>query len=507
MDRLACVDLPSLPLQLLLRKHPEFAGFPCAVVAEDRPQGVILQIDERARAFQVLPGMRYAAGLSLAPGLRAAVIDDTVIEEAVSEIAEVLRTFSPNVEPCRDEPGVFWLDARGLDRLWTSLPQWGAALTDKLLEDGWDATVVVGFSRFLTYAVARTRVRGRRRLLVIGDQLAERRLSVKVPLTRLGLEAKARDGLTRLGISTVGDLLELPSSGVMRRFGPEAARLWRLARGDAKPRMRPKAAVEAIERTLHLDHGAKKASVLLFVIKRLLGELFAQIANRHEVLTSLTFTLKQDDGAIAQHTIKPAAPTLQEPVVLDLVRLRLDAIELSSEVLDITVAAETTDATSDQLRMYFDRPRRDRKAAHAALARLRAELGDDAVLCAKLKDGHLPQASYSWVPIDQLPERAVRPVRLDDRRSLDERCLVRRIFPRPVALPPQSRHVRDDGWLINGLEYGSVVRSSGPYLVSGGWWRREVHREYQYAETQRGDILWVYYDRIRRRWYLHGVVQ
>lgn len=53
---------------------------------------------------------------------------------------------------------------------------------------------------------------------------------------------------------------------------------------------------------------------------------------------------------------------------------------------------------------------------------------------------------------------------------------------------------------------------SGPYIVSGGWWNRsfpggEVHREYHYARTEDGEILWVYYDRRRRRWYLTGKVE
>jgi len=43
--------------------------------------------------------------------------------------------------------------------------------------------------------------------------------------------------------------------------------------------------------------------------------------------------------------------------------------------------------------------------------------------------------------------------------------------------------------------------ASHPYLVSGGWWRAEVHREYAFAQTLRGDILWVFYDRRRRRWH------
>ena len=29
-----------------------------------------------------------------------------------------------------------------------------------------------------------------------------------------------------------------------------------------------------------------------------------------------------------------------------------------------------------------------------------------------------------------------------------------------------------------------VMRTLGPYVVSGGWWNRTVHREYHYAETR-----------------------
>jgi protein ImuB len=81
---------------------------------------------------------------------------------------------------------------------------------------------------------------------------------------------------------------------------------------------------------------------------------------------------------------------------------------------------------------------------------------------------------------------------------------------RPQPLPPQVRQVRDDGWLLSGLEHGAVVRIFGPYVVSGGWWTGTsggAHREYHYAELKRGDCLWVYYDRNRRRWFCQGAVE
>jgi protein ImuB len=86
---------------------------------------------------------------------------------------------------------------------------------------------------------------------------------------------------------------------------------------------------------------------------------------------------------------------------------------------------------------------------------------------------------------------------------------VRRVLARPVMLPPQSGNVRDDGWLLGGLEHGAVVRLHGPYVVSGGWWAgsAEIHREYHFAETRRGECLWVFFDRARRRWFQHGAVE
>src|SRR5574337_939545 len=66
VDRLACVSLPALPLQLLLRRHPEWAVRPVAVVADDTPQGLIRWVNDLAREAGVRPGLRYAAGCSLA---------------------------------------------------------------------------------------------------------------------------------------------------------------------------------------------------------------------------------------------------------------------------------------------------------------------------------------------------------------------------------------------------------------------------------------------------------
>src|SRR5574337_743127 len=81
VDRLACINLPALPLQLLLRRHPEWATCPVAVVAEDRPQDLIRCVNAAAHKAGVRPGLRYAAGCSLTADQRAGVNPSVEIDE------------------------------------------------------------------------------------------------------------------------------------------------------------------------------------------------------------------------------------------------------------------------------------------------------------------------------------------------------------------------------------------------------------------------------------------
>ena len=89
---------------------------------------------------------------------------------------------------------------------------------------------------------------------------------------------------------------------------------------------------------------------------------------------------------------------------------------------------------------------------------------------------------------------------------MDTSHLIRRIYDRSIPLQPRPREA-PDGWMPLGSEQGPVETMSGPYIVSGGWWRRLVHREYYFAETRKGGLYWIYYDRPRRRWYLQGRVE
>ena len=623
MDRLACVDLPALPLQLLLRRHPDWAGCPSAVVAEDKPQAPILWVNESAREHGAAPGLRYAQGLSLVAGLRAGVVSAPEIAAAVEELGGILRRFSPSVEPAA-EPGLFWLDASGLSRLHPSLPRWARSIVRELGAANLRGAVVVGFTRFGTAALARL-TRGAR---VIGSPEEERSLACRVPLkllvrasshrehsratgrtrrasarldsTRVDIDPALCDALARLGVPDVGGLLRLPAGGLLERFGPEAERLHRLAAAALWAPLQPVPEVSPAREVLELDEPETDRTRLLFLLKRRLDRVLWSLAERHEALAALHVSMRVDSRGESQvnnrqstvdseeaaarssgrnaelfvrenrqqsnratsnkqqataqaslssdcllpvsFSLRPAASTLDGVQLLELVRLRLESLALPAGVLAVELQAEAAPAVEEQLQLFAQKPPRDLGAANRALARVRAEMGEGVVVRAVLRDKHLPEACFAWEPLERLELARVGEPRGvvgvgeggepegrtgascapgKPREGANERLVRPEGLPAPVR--PLVRRLLREAELLRGEDpgasHGPLYASrdlpprparqprGGPYVLSGGWWRKEVCREYHFAESRSGALLWLYYDRQRRRWMLQGTVE
>ncbi len=405
MARIACLELPALPLQLAERSHPEWRGRPVVVVDRDHPRGIVKWANERARRVRILPGLHYAAGLSLDADLRAATVPREDIVAAQSAIVTLLLTLSPAVEPSphEAEPEIFWLDADGLGLLHASLEVWGHAVRRKLAEDRFSSALSVGYGRFGSYATVRA-LCGRGQVIWAreeDEQLAMRR----VPLARVVRDARARDALAKLGVTTVGQLATLPEAGLLRRFGAEVHRLHQHAIGARQEPLTPAKPVSPPRGTLDFDDPILDREALLFFGKQLLDPLLHELARRGQALSELRLELALEHGS-ATETLRPALPTLDAPQLLNLLRLRLERTGLAAAVRSLALVAAGQPATREQLTLFAEAvaKKRDRAAGDRALARIRAAFGDAAVVRAKLRSGHLPEASYSWEPIDKLTE-------------------------------------------------------------------------------------------------------
>jgi len=492
MERIACVVVPALPLQLVLHDQPRWRSEPVVVVRDDRPQAPVLWANTIARSARVLPGMTFAAARSLVSELRAAAVTQERIDEVNGRLFVALAGFSPRVEPVVGEPGAFWLDPNGIVPLYGSFASWASTLATDLQARGYASTIVVGFHRFRTHAIARSRSG----VLVMPDAKSESRLAQHVPLVQVGIAPDLRDQLIVLGIHTLGDLLRLPGAELRARFGEEAARL-HAAASDAWVAIDARPLVDPIVDELQLEPPDDDHTRLLFGLRGILHRNLAQLHARGQALQALHLRLELDHAPVEDVRIAPAQPTLDEALLVDLVRLRLESLRLPAAIATARIELEGVRVSAAQLALFQTRARRDLVAGGRALARVRAAFGEAAVTRPVLRAAHLPEARFGWEPIQT--------VRLPGAigGGGEPPPLQRRVLARPVPLPHPPRH-EPEAWLGR---KGAVARMHGPFRTSGGWWVRTVERDYFYAETQRGELLWVYYDRPRRRWYMHGTVE
>lgn len=498
MRRLACIEVRAFPLQLLLRNHPDWGAFPVAVLSEDRAQGRLCFVNRLAYKTGVRVGQTHAQALSIAHNLHAGVVSEEVQEEALLAIVRTIEGFSPEVERNCTELGVFWCNATGLDRLFKSLSEWGRALRSEIGTLGYRSSIVVGYRRFGSYALARTQALGFR---ITKSMAEEERATKAILLEDLDFDSKLKASMQKLGVVTLGEFGTLPAEALGARFGTSAYEFHGLASGTSWDPLQAESVAQAFTAEVALEPPAKNSTRIIFAIKRALDEMLSRLATQHRAVQVLFVEFAFDHSKLRKlEVIRPAEATLESRLLLSLLQMRLESCPPQAAVADVFLRVTDILANHEQLSLFAASPKRSLRAANEALARIRADLGNEAIVIAELRDGHLPEARFTWTPL-----RALNP---SAPQGDGDRSLVRRIYKRARIL---SAEVRYDPYHLVLSELtpscGEIANCIGPHIIAGGWWNRQIHRDYYYLENRSGDLLWVYYDQVRNRWALQGRVE
>lgn len=481
------------------------------LVDKDDPQGVILQACAQARDLSILPGMRYAQALSLVMDLCALTYDELAIERALGQIAKILQKFALDVDQFLSMDGVFWLQWRGMERYEPSIVDWAYKVMEALAAQGWSATVGTAFQKRSGLAVLMLR----REFERVDAQISEPDLGTRhssrfcggasrrdeelawaqaLELKELAFKAQNLAKLQSLGMSTLGDLKAFHYGALAERFGTEFAD-WQSAvlpeeafQNDVKVKRRE--LCRPLGAFVELDEPVRDLGLLQKHIESLLHQLRSQLVDSSLYASAiyLDFWMRprwKNDFAHPPSSKKRekigfAEPTRELARMIRLISLRLSQNPPEDPVQKIALKVRVDRAQKEQLPLLAVSSKRDFRLGDQALARIRAELGNDAVQRAELCEEHLPERSFYWrnytkmqVGVVAKTRRAVLVRRLDHRA-------------RRVSAPRKRR------W--------------GPFSLRSDWWDKAIDRAYFFEEFNEDQIRWIYFDRIQGRWYQHGDV-
>ena len=329
-----------------------------------------------------------------------------------------------------------------------------------------------------------------------------------LPVTALRIEEATVRLLHRLGLKTLGALMDVPRVALMRRFDRTAADLNPLVLLDralgrvADPLSAPKDAAiwlarvrlpePVIDPVPHLDG--------------LAADLCGQLAKAEHGARRLRLTIYRVDGEWRFRDVVLARASREATHLLRLITRKLEGIDpgfgfdlLTLEALQVEPLALHQD--------HLDGARDAQGDVAALLDRLSARLGPDKISWSAWRESHVPERIEGRVPALRGSVEAP-PVLLRERplRLLEPAEEVAVLYAVPEG-PPARFRWRRVAFL--------TVRHAGPERIAPEWWRDRPGtrlRDYYKVEVRDGRRFWLFREGILGdgrggdpRWFVHGI--
>jgi DNA polymerase IV len=398
------VDLDAFFAAVEQRDRPELRGRPVVVGGGTPDQrGVVSAASYEARRFGIHSAMPLRTAGALCPEAVFLPVDGRKYQAVSREVMTILRRFTPLVEPISIDEA--FLDVTASRALFGDGPAIGRAIRAAIqAEIGLTASVGVASSKLVAKIASDLR---KPDALVVVEPGTEAAFLAPLPIQRLwGVGERTAAALSELGVTTMGQLADLPADLRVRRFGRHGATLADRARGVDDDPVGDGAAVKSIshEHTFDVDTNdpALIDKTLLAMADGVAGRL------RSAGLRAATVHVKVRDSAFRtitrQRTL--AEPTdLAEPIwrtALELARPEVRGIHVRLLGVGTSGFAEREQLTLFEEDAAGEGGRR-RKATAAADA-VRRRFGDRAVTRARLLGSGLP-APFERDPMKPLQRR------------------------------------------------------------------------------------------------------
>ena len=249
------VDLDAFFAAVEQRDRPELRGKPVIVGGggpDDR--GVVSTASYEARVFGVRSAMPLRTAGALCPDAIFVPVDGRKYARASREVMDILRRFTPLVEPLSIDEA--FLDLTGTEALFGTGEEVGGKIKEAIRDEvGLTASVGVAANRLVAKIASDLKKPDG---LVVVSAGSEAEFLAPLAIERLwGVGASTRRALADYDVRTIGDLAALPEDVLVRRFGSHGASISLRARGVGDTEVGSDVGAKSIshEHTFDVDTG------------------------------------------------------------------------------------------------------------------------------------------------------------------------------------------------------------------------------------------------------------
>jgi protein ImuB len=491
----ASLHFPALALEVFTRAFHDDDLARRFVVASGGNAPQVIAVNAAAREAGIRRRQSISTALALAPDLILRDRDPALEARALAQLATWALRFTPQVSLAAQD--AFVMEIGASVRLFGGLSALLARIRRGVKAQGYAMRLGIA----PTPTAALLLARANQSELALDPRELLRALG-PLPLELLAIEADVLALLAAAGVTTFGQAAALPRDALARRCG--AGLVTTLDRALARcpdPRV-PFMPPPQFESRLELPVPVADVEALAFAVNRLVHELAAWLSARGLGAVRLTLTLthehylQQRGVAPTQVPFTLGTPARMPAHLIGVLRERLARVALPAPVEALILESEETAPLAGRNLGLLPGDAAD--AAQMPLVdRLRARLGDDAVILLAPHAEHRPEKSdrerfASIAPSPGTPRKKSR-----DSVPLPD-------GPRPLWLFDEAEPLQ------HRLEQAPWILKDGPERIESGWWDgNDLRRDYFVAETPDGTIVWIYrdhrYGTDDGEWFVHGL--
>ena len=449
----ACILLPQLALDGVLRRHPD-PDAPLALVTGPAQRRVLRAVNPAAKAAGLRPGQSLGAAQAICGRFAAIEHDPTEVERWHDFLAAWAYRYSSLVN--RSMPSALLLEVEASFKLFGPWPRFEAQLRADLTELGFRHRITLAPNPYAARALASAHDG-----LAIMDEAPLHNALGQLPVERSGLAPDVATSLNRMGLRKLRQVLALPRAALGKRVGKDAlAHLDRLTGALPTP-LRYYQPPDSFASRIELNYDVESSQALLFPLRRLTADLAAYLAGRDGGVQRFTLVLEHERCADSELVIGLLAPERNPAMLFELARGRLEQMRVPAPVRAVQLLARELPPFVPADRDLFDARPQQAVPWEQLRERLRARLGDDAVHGLAVRADHRPERAWQ----EQSTRDATAPSN-----------------PRPGWLLPHPAPLRDHHLHV----------LAGPERIETGWWDGDVRRDYYLVETSLGQRAWAF---------------
>jgi protein ImuB len=460
-------------------------------------------VDRRASACGLHIGMSLADARAIRPDLFAHQAEPELDAKLLNEIADWCERFTPVV--VIDPPHGLLLDVTGCTHLFGGAEQLLAQMEAKLSTYGFATRISIAPTPGAAWALSRA---GKIRL-VDSNNLQEALSTLPVAALRLAPQANAL--LSRLGIKTIGQIINAPRQPFTARAGQHAMLRLDQALARTPEALNPRRPPPALFALRHMLEPILTMDAILIVADALCADLCKDMSERGAGARLLRLSLFGVDKKTRAIELGLSRATSDPKIVLRLLRERLT---VSPEKFEAEFGFDAARLDALELAPIILRnidlsPRqgRDREAEGQLIDRLTARLGSARIGQPKLNLVHAPERANTWGNLIEKPAIPL-PLAQDGVMRRPLRLFARAQIVEAIASMPDGPPMRFRWRRI----LHDVISAEGPERITPDWLRapNARPRDYYRVEDKEGRRFWLYReDYLDRqeapRWYMHGL--